>query len=215
MTPREKFNQLPRKAQEKIIENNLHINVHHDWWDSTYDDFKLSMSACGFDVDDIRFTGFCSQGDGASFDGRVDDWSLFNESERLGLSEVQLNHINNEGSLVVSRSNSRYSHSNTMRASLDLRVPYNEDDEDFAAVFCSYDDELRQAVFLSDLCQLDVASLEESITDALRGYADDLYADLEREYFYLISEEAILETMISNEMLEDEIDSITMEHDHA
>jgi len=39
----------------------------HDWWDHTYDTWKSALAQIGFDNADISFSGFWSQGDGASF----------------------------------------------------------------------------------------------------------------------------------------------------
>jgi len=38
-----------------------------DWWDQTYEDWKQALEQIGFDNADISFSGFSSQGDGASF----------------------------------------------------------------------------------------------------------------------------------------------------
>lgn len=43
----------------------------HDWWDSTFYDAKAIGALMGFDIDDIYFSGFSSQGDGACFTGAL------------------------------------------------------------------------------------------------------------------------------------------------
>ena len=43
-----------------------------DWWDSIYDDAKAIGALMGWDVRDIEFSGFWSQGDGARFLGVMD-----------------------------------------------------------------------------------------------------------------------------------------------
>jgi hypothetical protein len=53
-----------------LIEKHREINVHHEWWDSVYETFKEDMNLLGYSVEDITFSGFWSQGDGASFTGR-------------------------------------------------------------------------------------------------------------------------------------------------
>lgn len=57
--------------QLKLIEANRDFNVAEgvDWWDCTYDDFISVAAAFGIDTghDTISFSGFWSQGDGASF----------------------------------------------------------------------------------------------------------------------------------------------------
>lgn len=48
------------------------VNTDHDWWDCTAATWKDALAEIGFIDADIQFTGFWSQGDGASFTARVD-----------------------------------------------------------------------------------------------------------------------------------------------
>ena len=43
----------------------------YDWFDFNFDDAKTIGALMGFDIDNIYFTGFSSQGDGACFTGRL------------------------------------------------------------------------------------------------------------------------------------------------
>lgn len=46
------FNELSEDVQQKVIENNYHINVDYNWWESTYDDAKeIGLKITGFDID--------------------------------------------------------------------------------------------------------------------------------------------------------------------
>jgi hypothetical protein len=59
------------KYSEAFINKHRDFNVNHDWWDSTYDDFRQICEILGVDPNtrrdpDVRFSGFWSQGDGAS-----------------------------------------------------------------------------------------------------------------------------------------------------
>lgn len=56
--------------QLALIEENRDFNVECglDWWDALYEDFKDVAQAFGFCVTNIYFSGFWSQGDGASFE---------------------------------------------------------------------------------------------------------------------------------------------------
>lgn len=44
---------------------------HYDWWDCVYEDAKQIGAIIGFEIDDIFFSGFSSQGDGACFTGTL------------------------------------------------------------------------------------------------------------------------------------------------
>lgn len=57
------------KKQMALIDANRDYNTAHDWWEDTYDFFIEAASEFGLCVtrDDIEFSGFWSQGDGANF----------------------------------------------------------------------------------------------------------------------------------------------------
>lgn len=46
-----------------------HYTPHHDWSESVFDDAKTNGAMIGIDIKDIYYSGFWSQGDGASFTG--------------------------------------------------------------------------------------------------------------------------------------------------
>lgn len=48
------------------------VNTDHDWWDCTVETWKNALAEIGFLDADIRFSGFWSQGDGASFTASID-----------------------------------------------------------------------------------------------------------------------------------------------
>jgi hypothetical protein len=70
---------------EKVLDKNRDINTDMgiDWWDFVYDDCIEKLKSLGYYNIDIRFSGFYSQGDGASFTGNVDvlEWIRINDKE--------------------------------------------------------------------------------------------------------------------------------------
>jgi hypothetical protein len=68
------FDELDKAAKEKALTKYRHLNVDFDWWDNEYEDFIEICSYLGVTVDkeSIRFSGFYSQGDGSGFSGTVD-----------------------------------------------------------------------------------------------------------------------------------------------
>ena len=69
---------LSIKQNEKLLEKYRYFNVEHiDWWDSTYDCFKEELKEKGIYVSRMYFSGFWSQGDGACFEGHLDDAQTF------------------------------------------------------------------------------------------------------------------------------------------
>jgi hypothetical protein len=72
-----KFSELSTEVQEKLA-SGLSDSLWEDWHDCIYDDFSHICTRLGIDTDvagsgpDISFSGFYSQGDGASFGGHMD-----------------------------------------------------------------------------------------------------------------------------------------------
>ena len=192
-------------TKDQFIEYYRDINVDHDWWDFTYDGFKQRMDDVGFTVDEIRFSGFCSQGDGASFNGYVSDYEKFFVAADLPqakLLALYTETLTNTISVEFSHSY-RYVHENTMILGGD-RMPDMPgdtyfDDEDFEDAF-EHLGSVRVAALGAALRPLSTTKLEEYILDYLRAQARDLYRDLEKEYDHLTSDEAVWETIEANEL---------------
>lgn len=61
--------ELTGEARSRALQKLAEWNTSHDWWDYTVDDAKRMGAILGIQIDDVRFSGFSSQGDGASFVG--------------------------------------------------------------------------------------------------------------------------------------------------
>lgn len=191
---------------QSFINNHREINVHHDWWDSVYDDFHRICDILGIELDkgEPSFSGFWSQGDGASWTGRYRACALEPKTyakvptydlapakiREHAPQEEQLHRIADELCMLgriyypayalVRRHDSRYSHEMTMCVS---EIEPFDDHVEFA-------DEVTDA-------------LEEALLEQFRDFARWLYKTLEREYDHLTSDEAVAETLEVNEIEED------------
>lgn len=194
------FTELGPKAKRKALDDARDWYVDTGWWDCTYEDAVECAKCLGIEVEqrDIEFSGFWSQGDGASFSGhyipRADavqaikahaplDEVLLKLAQRLGVVQTAVKlQAGAMLSCSVSQS-SRYSHSGTMRVSdvvftPDLPdIPYDADDD-----FIDQSDEIQ---------------------DVLRAFADWIYKQLEAEYDYLTSDEYIAENLAHGDYLFD------------
>lgn len=178
-----KYQDLSEERKAKIRDDNRDINFGHEWWDGIYDWVKETGEAFGLRIDDIYFSGFYTQGDGACFTGRL----YFKECNESDLPEAvkpiyntlhQINSLikilDSDGELYVSISHrGNYSHEGNMSF--------------------SYDDYGSEEV--SDLLR----EKEDDIEEALRDYARWIYARLEDENEYLSSDEAVDEALYDTE----------------
>jgi hypothetical protein len=192
-------------TKDELIEKHRYWNVEHiDWWDCTYADFKVSMTAIGIDVEKMYFSGFCSQGDGACFEGRVEDWGLFLPTVGI-TNDVVVEFIRNHWSFRVEH-DGHYYHENCTFFHTDMPNPDGEDDEWFIERYSPYGvDDFRSVAWLAVLRGYDFSSTEETFRDAFKEHMRQLYKDLEAEHDHLTSDEVVWESLEANEMT-DEVD---------
>jgi len=217
MTALDRFNNLPARVRDEILDNHRTFNVDHlDWWDSVYDDFKLDMDAIGIEVHRMYFSGFWSQGDGACFEGRVYSWEDFLAS--LGRKDPALITLADHSHWKFGvEHKGRYYHENCTRfdsclATLDCHDAYDE--EDFASVFSPYKSEIQTAAWMALIADYKREDLEQEFTEAFKDHMRALYNRLEVEYDHLTSDESVLEALDANDMLEDLIND-HMESEYA
>ena len=170
------------EVYKKVIENQWYINVDHDWYDFIEEDFINQLEKIGFYDVELRFSGFYSQGDGASFSGnwyknRVDLSKVNIEDihsdniKNLYSSLVDFTNLYIDGSLCITTSG-HYCHENTM--SIDGEAYITEDRE-----FIEFD--------------------FDPILSECKCIACEIYRSLEDEYEHLTSETGILETLQCND----------------
>ena len=188
-------------TKDELIDKYRDINTHHEWWECTYDCFKADMEAIGISVDNMYFSGFWSQGDGACFEGEVTDWDLFLPT--MGITnDVLVEFIRNHWSFSVSHSG-HYYHENCTSFLGELPMPDDYDTEEFIDNFSPYTEDFRSKAWLAVLRGFDFSSMEETFRDAFKDHMRQLYRDLEKEYDYLTSDEAVWESLEANEMTDE------------
>jgi hypothetical protein len=192
-------------TKDELIEKYRYWNVEDfDWWDGVYEDFKVSMTAVGIRVDRMYFSGFCSQGDGACFEGRVEDWGLFLQS--LGYTdEVLIRHAMDHFRFSVVQSG-HYYHANCTRFTANLCTPHSAADEGFAERYGPYPwdaDDIRTKAWVALLNQYDSTKLEDEFEEAFKDHMGELYKNLEAQHDYLTSDEVVWESLEANEMTDE------------
>ena len=171
------FDELPEESQQKLI-NGFRQDYDPDY-SHIYDAFILEMSeqygAC-LSQDDIEWSGFWSQGDGACFTCDFDEEVILPILKEQSLTEHQIQYLEGLGVEVQSAQSSRcgpsnfYSHENTVTGNLSFYVPSGKE----------IDAEIAGA-------------LEEALTEIIRESCKDLYRKLEEEYDCATSDDAIIE----------------------
>jgi len=203
-----KIGDHPDKAA--VIEKHRDINVDiRDWYEFTVDDWKEKLEALGYRNPEIQYSGFWSQGDGASFTSDsvpshatdpdvIAAWELVQRMTLLaGQSGWEMGAIGPidqwelEGMVSgrVYRHGHHYSHENT------VSVTWQVDDfPDTMGLLLE-----EQWTALDQAIMSYYENLDEVVTDLCR----EIYADLEKEYEYQTSDEVVMEALESYELDED------------
>jgi hypothetical protein len=203
------FEELSPEAQRNALDELWDINIEYsDWHEPIIEDFEGDLKELGVGDVEVSYSGFYSQGDGASFTGDVFDTKIF-MSKALGLKNSEFLDMGeeekpeDEGSrlradlldigfdtrekltpdnfmIKIERTSNRYSHENTIEGRVDIEdIPESLQDE------IDIDEYENQIM--------------ESVTDWARSTSKDLYRKLERYYDNLRSDEEVKETIIGND----------------
>lgn len=178
------FEELSPEVQNKVIKQNRHINVEfNDWFEPIIEGQTEVLENLGFENIKIAFSGFYSQGDGASFEANIDvaKWIEKNSPKKYSRILKLLNSNMIEASGKVKRDRwSHYVHENTTSVYVDFYI---------------YGNLGTSAKNVSAL----LSELEEDIQGTLIGLNKEIYKALETYYDELTSDEEVRETLIVNE----------------
>lgn len=170
------FEELSAEVQAKVIERNSDINIFDDWHDFSLQTFKEELAEVGFTDAVISYSGFWSQGDGLSFDAKI-DIDKFAET----INEKRIAKLINNGEIgefeICKTSNANhYSHKYTRY--VDSPYLHSNKHKNLESV---------------------LEAFKEKINDKRLELCNKYYRSLETEYDSLRTEQAIKETIIENE----------------
>ena len=181
-----KFDELSDDSKENAL-NELRSSdgyLQYEWWDHVYDDAKAIGDLMGIEIDKIYFSGFSCQGDGACFEGTYS----YNKGATLAVKSYapQDKELH---SIVLALQQIQRPMFYGLVAHVKQSGHYNHE-------FCTQID-IHNESEIGDY-YVD-ASVHDGIADALRDFMRWIYKQLESEYWYLMSDEAITEDAIANE----------------
>ena len=178
------YSELSDEAKEHAFSNFVAQGCWGDWYESIYEYWVEKLEGLGVytNTTEIKFSGFHSQGDGASFTGSI-NLKQFLEAH----PEIKDNHAH----LYLST------------------VPFDTDSEDYCEYYdvaltrLSNNNYHENTVHLGDwnlTCDINrrdyfeglMANVEPDIEDQCREYMRELYKDLEEAYNYELSMENFL-----------------------
>ena len=187
------------KQNEQLMEKHRHINVEHDnWYDYVYEAFKEDMVEKGIAVDRMYFSGFWSQGDGACFEGEIDDIATFlNTNFKYTDYPIIRQLVKHNGTVTMKCSHrGHYYHENCTSFSMDSDSFYTQ---------WQQPTEMHQHVVraLDEALGYELEVFEGDVIEVFKNYMRELYKRLEKEYDHLVSDDAVAETILANDLYEE------------
>lgn len=183
-----KYSELSDEAKRKALEWGREAQSEDSWFsECVTEDWKATLEYLGFYGVDVLWTGFYSQGDGACFVGNWQDkYVCFDRLvEYLGVERAEsmdcygffrkIEALRGMGAIephyVALRHKGLYSHKHSV--TYDYDIPEAEDDT--------------------------IPDFESDFKEACQSLMEDIYSDLEKEYDYQMSDEAVAEMLEVNE----------------
>lgn len=172
------FDELSLEVQEEVLDKHRYYNVEHfDWWDACYDDMRQTLSEAGIEVDKERPFNFdFDRGQHVSFNGAWFDGVKFIEAamkeSNLRAHYPLIDEISNHLSITRSRRGEGQS----------IEVDLYPDPERLPRV--------------TKLCDLIKNAMESYLQELERKFLKMLNEELK----YLISDEAVKESLEANDM---------------
>jgi len=168
---------LSEEIKNKVIDKYRDINIEHDWYSYVCNDWVEKLKNYGFNSIKINFSGFGSQGDGASFTADV-DLEMYLKSHELSEKYDKAFIAASEHLVKVEiyRTCYQYSHENTVS----VRTEYFGVDN-------------HTEVQIDELIQL--------VLKRVQCLSKEIYESLENDYIYLTSDATVLDTLEANNCL--------------
>ena len=192
-----RFDELSEAAQDKARAWYREGGFDYEWYDAVYEDFQRIAEILGITLKTrpvrlmgggtrqeplIMFTGFWSQGDGASYECKYAYRKNAAREIRSYAPKDKRLHAIADGLQAIQRRNFFQLHADVCH-----RGHYYHE-------YCMAISVERDSLNNQDMTE----GAEEAVIEALRDFARWLYRQLEQEYEHLNSDEAVNEMVIAN-----------------
>ena len=176
------FDELSEEVQKEVLLKYSDINTDYDWFASTLQNQKEEEK--DFSITEIYFSGFSSQGDGAMFEyDSIIESFYFSIIDDLKLPEWKKRVLKKFSYISASGKHSgHYNHEKSVAHNINIET-------DNGAQY--YDN-------IENLVSSYAGEIESEIIRLYQIKARAIYNKLEKEYYSLITDEAIKETFEAN-----------------
>lgn len=196
------------KQEEALIERYRDTNVHWaGWYTAVEERVEEELAEIGFDMTQMYFSGFWSQGDGACFEGTMSDWAKFCEQVPTFVKAFPFlsEYLKDEGATYTIGHSGHYYHEQCTNHDYSSELEYGLDqiDEDEITDPAA---QMRYAMYKKALVEEGEIQRNQysAITTWLKEFFQDkmrdLYERLEQEYDYLTSDDVVWESIEANDL---------------
>jgi hypothetical protein len=178
-----KFSELSPPARARALESFRDINTDYKWYEPVYENMQAIGAILGIEIDKMYFSGFSSQGDGACFEG---SFRYEKDCVKKIMEYAPRNVYVHAIARNIAAIQKRYFYGITGRVKHSGHYYHN---------FCT--DFSFNNVYPTDipLSSEDEKSYISEIRDLMQWF----YRQLEVQYDYLTSDEAVIESIESND----------------
>ncbi|NCX55970.1 MAG: hypothetical protein EBW87_02075 [Burkholderiaceae bacterium] len=182
-----KYDELSEKAKDNVKYKYIAGNIDLDY---VIDDAKREGEKFGFMIDEVLYSGFSNQGDGASWTGTIQlqrflEHHLKEDNPDYGRYTVLLTLLEDgwaEHSVSVSRKSFMYNHSNTMQIDQQYMGYVATTEDAVIRAACPLQGANVQELYEGILIDSLLDDLYEWALKEARKYADHIYDLLEQAY---------------------------------
>ena len=173
------FDELSETAKKRAIEA-MRFNeaaAGDEWWDNVYSDATEIAKLMGINIEKIYFSGFSSQGDGAQF---VGSYGYEKGSVKAVKAYAPLDETLHSIAADLAEIQKKHSYGLSATVKNDGRYCHEYD--------TAIEVEERNGNWVEE-------GVEEELKETLRSFMRWIYKQLEKEYDYLTSDEAVAEAL--------------------
>lgn len=184
------FRRLSPEAKLKLLDSWRATQVEYEWWNYVYDDAKNMGALMGIEIENIQFSGFWCQGDGASFTGRYAhrEGTVQEIVQACGGQDKELIRIASELAVLQTTFTLQHGHSFECHITRSAGNYVHEG-----------------TMYVGDWGKEDLTGdwdkahdLAMKFQTLLRKFADWIYSSLEAEHEHLTSDETVIESLMDS-----------------
>jgi hypothetical protein len=195
LSAQELSQQDPKRFQQEYSKWTEYA-LDYDWWDYAEEQLKERLAPAGVAVEGVEFSLSYSQGDYATFKGRI-NISMWMEANKDGEQTYAEKY---PALFLAAQDYGDWASVNTWNRRYHASVTYDAHlvgNTGPEGVFSGLDQEAWDELVEE---QLDAAGLEKALQDYVDDISRQLYRDLRDEYEHLTSEESFIESCECNDV---------------